>query len=60
VENLKQFGVQEMDAKEMKTLEGGIGAVGLLLVAVGIYLAVEIAGNPSAHVEAFKRGWNAG
>jgi DNA gyrase/topoisomerase IV subunit B len=60
MENLKQFGVQEIDSKEMKTLDGGMGVGMLLVAAVGLYLAVEIAGNPSAHVEAFKRGWNAG
>ena len=58
MENLDQFGVEKIDAKEMRTVDGGV--LGLLAAAVGLYLAVEIAGNPKAHVEAFKRGWNAG
>jgi hypothetical protein len=58
MKNFEEFGMQEMDTKEMRTVDGG--ALALLAAAIGLYLAVEIAGNPKAHVEAFKRGWNAG
>lgn len=58
MKNFEELGIQEMDTKEMITVDGGV--LGLLAAAVGLYLAVEIAGNPKAHVEAFKRGWNAG
>lgn len=55
MKNLDELGVQEMDAQAIKDTGGG----GLLLAAVLLYVAVEIAGNPEAHAKAFTEGWNA-
>ncbi len=59
MDNLQELGIQELTCNAMKKEFNG-GGIAALAVLVGTYLAVEIAGNPKAHVEAFKKGWNAG
>lgn len=48
----------ELNKKELQDCSGGVGFLGLLGAAVGLYLVYEIAGNPQAHYEAFIEGWN--
>jgi len=47
--------LSELDPQEMIEVKGG----NLLFLAVGGYLLYEIAGNPIASWEAFKRGYHA-
>jgi hypothetical protein len=53
---LDNYEVQEMNASELKETDGGF--VIPLLVAVGVYMAYEIAANPRASAKAFMDGWN--
>jgi hypothetical protein len=55
--DLNGFGVQEMNAGEMREVQGGTGLVAFAAF-VGFYYALEFAGNPSAHIKAFMDGWN--
>jgi len=55
--NLNDFGIQEMNAEEMVMIEGG-GIWFALAALVGYYYALQVAGNPTAHINAFKAGWN--
>lgn len=61
MKNLKVFGVQELDAKEMRETDGGILPV-ILKVAewVAVALAWEIASNPGASQEAMSEGFENG
>lgn len=52
MESLK---LNHLTEKEIANVNGGY-----LALAVATYLAVEIAGNPKAHAEAFKKGFEAG
>jgi len=54
--NLENLGVQELDAKEMKEIDGGFW--GVVLPIVASYILLEAALNPKAHIQAFKDGWN--
>ncbi len=53
---------KKMEAAELKQEELVQTSGGLLLpllVAVGVYLIYDVAGNPQASYDAFMRGWNA-
>ncbi len=54
MKNLKDYGVLELDAKEIRKTDGG------LLWALFAYLAWETLGNPSASNAAARAGWGAG
>ncbi|MDP2335672.1 MAG: hypothetical protein Q8N05_04315 [Bacteroidota bacterium] len=48
----------ELDSTDLHETNGGW--VLPLLSVVGFYLAIEIAGDPVAHYNAFMKGWNEG
>jgi len=52
MKNLETMGVQEMNAEEMKEENGGIWQY------VVAYILIEALINPSAHIQAFKDGYN--
>ena len=54
--DLKEMGVQEMNASEMKHMDGGF--LWILELVVG-YIIVEACINPQAHIKAWKEGWAA-
>ncbi len=54
MKNLENYGVLEMNAKEIKKTDGG------LLLAIFLYIAWETLGNPSASNDAARAGWEAG
>jgi len=55
MKNLENFGVQELDAKEIKSLNGGIWNY---LAAAIIAFAWEVTSNPKAHLAALESGYN--
>ena len=55
--DLNGYGVLEMNAEEMKLTEGG-GPILALVLLVASYYALEVVGNPEAHLKAAKDGWN--
>ena len=59
MKNLELMCVQEMDAVEMRNVDGGNPLVVAALVALAFAICTDIAMNPSAHIEAGKAGWEA-
>ncbi|WP_445737409.1 hypothetical protein [Mariniflexile sp.] len=53
MKNLESFGVLELDAREIKEIDGGIME---LLKGLLLGLVVEIASNPKAHWESLVEG----
>lgn len=59
-DNCTEFGLNEMDSREMSHVYGG----NWLAIASGwkfyaAYFLFEMATNPQAHIDAFKAGWEA-
>jgi len=52
--DLENMNLKEMSKEEMMSNQGG----NPLVIALAVYFAYEIAGNPSASWKAFKQGWN--
>lgn len=53
MKNLENYGVLEMDAKEIRDIDGG-----WLLAAIGLYLLYETLENPVSSYNAFVAGAN--
>ncbi len=51
--DLKQMGVQELDAKEMKSVDGGNLALGIAILGAAIYLY----NNREDFIEGVKEGY---
>ncbi len=58
MKNLENYGVKELNTKDIKETDGGI--FGAILAAAAIYLVYETIGNWSASREAFESGYAAG
>lgn len=56
--DLNNYGVQEMNALEKRITDGGAW-LPAVIVWCGIYIATEVLGNPTAHINAFNKGWDA-
>lgn len=48
--------VNELDYCEAKKINGGIGGLALLGGMLCIHYAIQFAGSPRAHIDAFKEG----
>ena len=53
--NLENYGVRELNAKEIREVDGEI--IGILISAAMVYIAMEALGNPTVHVNAFMEGY---
>tara|TARA_R110001606_G_scaffold397304_1_gene573415 strand:+ start:4352 stop:4552 length:201 start_codon:yes stop_codon:yes gene_type:complete len=61
MKNVQNFGVQELNTKEMKEISGGFwGVVIKVLKYIGSALLADTAVNPNSHLEAFKEGVSRG
>jgi len=58
MKNLKNYGVQAMNAEDIRETDGGF--LGILISAAMVYIAMEALGNPTAHVNAFMEGYERG
>jgi hypothetical protein len=55
-EDLKNYGVHDLDTMDMNAINGG--NIALFVSLLCTYVIVEAALNPNASLKAFKEGWD--
>lgn len=60
MKNLESFGVQELNSKEIKKIDGGLFGLDDVLISVVSYLMWETLTNPKAAGSSFSDGFNSG